>query len=86
MVMANRHAFSHARADRADLVAALGTPVQSYKTGDKDVDVFKLDPNGRAPGTKVAIGAFNVAADAVTLRRWVAVRGHGNGRLRGARA
>lgn len=63
----------HVGAQRSDIIASLGTPVDSYKTGDSDVDVFKLDPNGRKPGTKVAVGAVNVTADILTLGLWEAV-------------
>lgn len=57
-------------ARRSDIVAALGAPVQTYKNGAKDVDVFALDPEGRAPGTKVAVGSFNLVADVLTIGLW----------------
>src|SRR5713226_2839057 len=53
--------------------AVFGKPVESYKNGGKDVDVFQADPKGRYTGTKVAVSSFNSVADIFSLGMWEAV-------------
>lgn len=58
---------------RAEVSAALGHPVQTYQKDGKDVEVYQVDPEGRNPGTKVAVNTFNGAADVLTLGMWEVV-------------
>lgn len=56
---------------RLVLVQEIGPPRDSYvDEKGRQVDVYKLDPDGQTVSLKVGITAFHVAADIVTAGLW----------------
>jgi hypothetical protein len=51
----------------SQVLATLGPPAQTYKSNEKTVDIYSLDPDGPSRSTKSTIETVDVVADVLTL-------------------